>query len=340
MYPMIIVIFGGNNDLSGGFGVKKRLFVFVLFLLGGIFIRDVRAQDPDFSMMFQGRMYYNPAFAGFGRGRVALGFRDQYPGNAADFITTVATWDQPVDFLHGGYGVMLMHDRSAGGMLSLTGLSLSYSYHLQVSRSFFLNTGFTASLMQNHLDAGKIILPDMISPGGGVILPPGETINSESKFFPDFAVGFLFYGENWLAGVSAWHLMQPYRTEVKNDQTVLERKYSFLASYTFTRKNSGISLIPWGGGMIQGRSQLYILGGQVNYNFVDAGIAWKKSFGNQYDIAVFSLGMTTGNVSFMYSYDAFLRAPPGRAGKGAHEVGIVVNLGKTRKKQTIIFPHL
>ncbi len=316
----------------------RNSIIIIFFLIAGGVIR-LTAQDADLSMMYLARMYYNPAFAGVGEGRASMVFRDHYPGSDAAFITAVASWDQQVDFLHGGYGVMLMHDRSAGGMTALTGVSLTYSYHLQISRTLFLNSGFTASLMQNYFNADRIILPDMISPTGGVVLPPGETIASESHFFPDFTVGFLLYGKNWSGAVAAWHLMQPYRSEVKNDQTVLKRKYSFLLSYTFPGKD-GLSFIPWGGGMIQGRSQLYMLGCQVNYKFVSAGMAWKKNIGNQYDIAVFSVGLGAGNIRFMYSYDAFIHTPPGRTGGGAHEAGIIMELAKSHNPKTIIFPQL
>jgi len=284
-------------------------------------------------------MYYNPAFAGLEGGRGAVGFRDHYPGNEASFITAVASWDQKADFLHGGYGVMIMHDRSAGGMMTTSGLSLTYSYHLQISRTLFLNSGFTVSLMQRYFDASGIILPGMISPTGGVILPPGETIASESHFFPDFSVGFLMYTSGWSAGVAAWHLIQPYTSEVKNDETLLKRRYSFTFSYTFSVNNE-FSFIPWGGGVIQGRSQVYLLGIQGNYKSVSAGLAWKKNFGNQYDILICSLGLETGNLKFMYSYDASVKTPPGCAGGGAHEAGIVVDFGKSRDRKTINIPRL
>jgi len=317
--------------------VRNSIFIFCFLLVGGV-IR-LTAQDADLSMMYLARMYYNPAFAGVEEGRASMAFRDHYPGSDAAFVTAVASWDQQVEFLHGGYGVMVMHDRSAGGMMTLTGLSLTYSYHLQISRTLFLNSGFTASLMQNHFNADGLILPDMISPSGGVVLPPGETIVSESHFFPDFTVGFLLYSKNWSGAVAAWHLMQPYRSEVKNDQSVLKRKYTVLLSYTFQGRD-GLSFVPWGGGMIQGRSQLYLVGGQVNYKFVSAGVAWKKSFGNQYDVAVIAIGLGVGNMRFMYSYDAFINTPPGRTGGGAHEAGIVMELAKSRHRKTIIFPQL
>ncbi len=334
---LYIVIFEGNFFNLPGMYVRNNFLI--LFLLMCLWYADTQAQDTGFSMMFEERMYYNPAFAGLEQGRASLGFRDLYPGSDATFITMAASWDQPVTFLHGGYGVMLMHDRSAGGMLSLSGVSLTYSYHLQISRSLFLNSGFTASLMQNYFDAGKIVLPDMISPGSGIILPPGETIGSESIFFPDFAVGFLLYGDNWLGSVAAWHLMEPYRSQVKNDQTTLKRRYTFLFSYTLSAKDE-LSFFPWCGGMIQGRSQQYVLGGQMNYKIVSAGLAWKKNFGNRYDAAVFSFGLLAGNMRFLYSYDAFVGRggshPPG----GAHEAAIVVNIGKSYDRKTIIFPQL
>gem|GEM_PF-5336040 len=299
------------------------------------------AQDPAFSLMFGQRLYHDPAFAGMaGGGRAVAGFRDLYPGNDAAFITTVASWDQYVEALHGGYGITLFHDRSAGGMLATSALTVTYAYHLQISRNLYLNSGLAAALMQNHLDASKVVLPGMIPPGGGALLPRDEEIASESCFFPDFSVGFLFYSEMWIVGISAFHLMEPYRFTQKNDQTILPRKYLMMFNYRIPLGRKEWTLFPKVLAQWQGKSDLYAFGGEMAFKNIAAGVTWKKSWVGRYDRMVFSVGMKKRRMSFFYAYDLVLQSPLSLPGGNAHEIGVVMETLPVRGKRTIILPSL
>ena len=68
----------------------------------------VEAQDPEFSQFYANPLYLNPAFAGTARcPRVSLNYRNQWPGISGTFITTSATYDQQVESLYGGLGLMV-----------------------------------------------------------------------------------------------------------------------------------------------------------------------------------------------------------------------------------------
>ncbi len=332
-----LLLFLEGMLLTKKIDIKRKIPAMWLLLCLGL--RGVVAQDPSFSLVYAQRMYEVPAFAGMDEGRMALGFRDSYPGSDAMFITTFASWDQHLEVLHGGYGVTVMHDRTAGGMLASSALTAVYSYHLQLTRDLFLNSGFSVSLMQNCFDAGDVVLPGMIPQGGGALLPPDELIRSESHFFPDFGVSFLMYGRRWTAAAQATHLMEPYRFAQKREETTLPRKYLFILSYAFPANNDWsfyTSLTTqW-----QHRSSLYGVSGQASYRNVSAGVGWKKNFGQRYDAAVLYVGMNKGKISFRYALDMMLRSGIGTSKGNAHEVALVLLTGRTKKRghQTIFLP--
>ncbi len=298
------------------------------------------AQDPAFSMPFLQKTAFNPAFTGMGSGQAGLSFRDQLPGSPVRYITSIAEWDQPFDVLHGGVGVIILHDMAGGATLTNTGLSAVYSYHLRISRDFYMNAGFQASVFQSYLNTENLILPDMISPSQGIIGGSEEVIPPERKIFPDFSVGFLFYEKNWYAGVAAHHLMEPYQSDVKTDETVLPRKYSALAGFIYEKDHGNIALYPWAGAVVQGRSHQTLLGLQVKYFMGMGGICWKKNFGNSIDMLVFSMGIVTKRLRFSYSYDAYLGKIAVSSAGGAHEIGIIIEFGnkKTSYQGTINWP--
>ncbi len=300
------------------------------------------AQDPIFSLPFVQKLYINPAFAGAGNGQVGMGFRNQFPGNPARYITSMVSWDQAIDFIHGGVGVTLMHDKAGQGTFSNTSLSALYSYHLRISGNLFLNSGFQFSLYQNYLNTGDLILPDMISPAQGVVYPSDELILSEKKIFPDFSVGFLLFGKNWFSSLSACHLMEPYQSSTKTDMTILHKKYSFLFGYVMEQNHkNNTSIYSWAGMFQQGISHQGLIGLQMKYYIVAGGISWKKIFGNHSDIVVFSLGFVTQRLKISYSYDAYVGRIHASPSGGAHEIGLNIQLGhekNTEGNETINWP--
>ncbi len=314
--------------------------VIIIFFIVNLFPGKVTGQDPALSLPFMQKLFINPAFAGADVGQMNLGFREQMPGSPARYITSVAGWDQPFELLHGGMGVLLMHDMAGQGTLSSTSMSAMYSYHLRMSRELFLNAGFQASVYQSALNTSHLILPDMISPSQGITGGTGEIIPSERKIFPDFSIGFLLYSDKWFTAVSAHHLMEPYQSGVKTNETVLPRKYSILLGYVFEKNHGDMTFYPWAGMMQQGISHQAWLGFQMKYLLTAGGVVWKKNFGNSSDILIFSLGIVTKRFRISYSYDVYLGKWANSSSGGAHEIGVMINFGKEKSsyRGTINWP--
>ena len=119
--------------------------VIFFFILG---ISSARGQDPHFSQFYANPLYLNPAFAGVKQcPKVNVNYRNQYP-TLGVYQTYSVSFDQFVDALNGGVGVLIVQDEAANGALSLTEASLIYSYHLAVSRKFSILFGAQGTFRQ------------------------------------------------------------------------------------------------------------------------------------------------------------------------------------------------
>ena len=98
----------------------KKLILLFLFL-ATIQSDVVLAQDPEFSQFYANPIHLNPAFAGAARClRLALNYRNQWPGLSRTFITYSASYDQHVVAIGGGVGLLIMNDKAGERTLAKT----------------------------------------------------------------------------------------------------------------------------------------------------------------------------------------------------------------------------
>src|ERR1700752_4311790 len=113
----------------------KRLVLILTVLFSIGFSNDLFAQDPEFTQFYANPLYLNPAFAGTARcPRFCVNYRNEWPGFNKTYITTSASYDQHIDAISGGIGLLVMQDRAGNGTLITTDASLMYSYQLNINR--------------------------------------------------------------------------------------------------------------------------------------------------------------------------------------------------------------
>src|SRR5436190_16649719 len=171
--------------------LKRKIYLLgVLCMLSAV----VFGQDPEFTQFYANPLYLNPAFAGSQKcPRVCLNYRNQWPSLSGNFITYSASYDQYVDKLAGGIGVLLMNDQAGEGTLTTTNASLIYAYHLNVSREFSIKFGFQATYVQKKVDWDKLRFGDQIDPKYGFVYNTTEIRPETTKSFFDFSAGVLAY---------------------------------------------------------------------------------------------------------------------------------------------------
>ncbi|MGL4599431.1 MAG: PorP/SprF family type IX secretion system membrane protein [Bacteroidia bacterium] len=188
----------------------KRLFIaFGLVICAG-FSENLYAQDPEFTQFYANPLYLNPAFAGTARcPRICMNYRNQWPGISGTFVTYSASYDQHIDGIAGGVGLLFTNDRAGQGTINTTNISGMYSYQLNITREFSMKFGIQATYAQKSVDWSKLNFGDMIDPRRGFIYNTNEVPNVTSRSNVDISTGILGYSRRYFFGFAWHHITQP-----------------------------------------------------------------------------------------------------------------------------------
>ncbi len=306
---------------------KRLIFSLITLILMGKF---AFSQDPEFSQFYANPIYLNPAFAGSAVcPRVILNYRDQWPSITGTFVTYSASYDQHVDKLAGGVGVIVTSDRAGEGTISTNSFSGIYSYRLAVTRDFSINAALQAGYVDRRLAWEKLTFGDQIDPKYGFVykgatLPP----NSLSKGYLDFSTGIVGYTENFFCGIAINHLTEPedgFYTINKIPMKITAHAgavIDLLKRKNRTRSIEDITISP----NILYQQQLKF--NQLNYGFYVNwfpfvnGIWYRQNFNNS-DALIFLAGIQQNNFKFGYSYDLTVSKLTNITG-GAHEISFAL----------------
>ena len=186
-----------------------RLFFYCAIAFGFVFT-ELKAQDPEFTQFYANPLYLNPAFAGTARcPRVALNYRNQWPAISGTFVTYSASYDQHIDGISGGLGLLVTNDQAGLGTLNTTNVSAIYSYQLSVNREFSMKFGFQATYAQKSIDWSKLNFGDMIDPRRGFVWNTNETPGQTRKSNLDVSAGILGFSKRYFFGAAVHHITQP-----------------------------------------------------------------------------------------------------------------------------------
>ena len=321
-----------RNVIRQNIEMTKYLAFLILFLIG---LNPVLAQDPGFSQYFANELYINPAFSGYSdMAKGSVNYRNQWPGLQSTFITYCASYSQPVEFLHGGVGLVVMNDVQGNGAISRSSVDLQYSYKLRMTRNLYINAGFQTSYFQKRFRGTDLVFPDMIDPVSGISFPTQETISDYRRGFMDFSVGFMGSFRGSYFGIAVHHLTKPNESYSGNNGSVLPRKYTIHLGTDISTRNWGLgrnefTLMP--GILFQNQQQFQQLSYGLNLSMQSLilGLWMRQDLHFNYDSFIFTVGFKQMNYKFIYSYDlsitgAKLKIPT----SGAHELTFIFEFDK------------
>jgi len=225
--------------------MRKTLIVLGILLWG---LSQGKAQQlPLYSQYVENGFLLNPAMAGSRMySPLRLSLRQQWAGvegapetqavsfnkNLGNKCTTCNVVGNPLARRNKqrgvGVGGYFFNDKS--GAVSRTGLELSYSYHLQLTRTRLgqsgtkLAFGLGGVFYQYKFDGRDIPVND-----------PLYTGTDEVSYVPDANFGVYLYNDNYFAGLSAVHLFESsvrLGDNISNDGVMLRHFYA-TAGYTF-----------------------------------------------------------------------------------------------------------
>ncbi|MEO6901744.1 MAG: type IX secretion system membrane protein PorP/SprF [Bacteroidia bacterium] len=188
---------------------KRAVLIFIAVFSFG-FSKHLFAQDPEFTQFYANPLYLNPALAGTARcPRVNLNYRNQWPGISGTYVTYSASYDQHVDALGGGIGLLVTNDKAGQGTLTTTNVAGMYSYQLNVTREFSMKFGFQGTYFQKSIDWSKLTFGDMIDEKRGFVYNTKEAQKLEKKSGIDISAGVFGYSKRYFFGFAAHHITEP-----------------------------------------------------------------------------------------------------------------------------------
>ena len=314
--------------------IYKVILVTVVLLINSSI--NLYAQDPIFTQFYSNPVYLNPAFAGSNKcPRIVSNFRNQWPGFSGDFITTSLTYDQYVDKIKGGLGVILMSDQVAKTLKS-NEASFVYSYHQHLSRKFTLNFGIQGTYISKSVDRSNLTFGDMIHPRRGFVLSTQDVINYAPVDIFDFSAGILGYTDKFYVGFATHHLTEPSFSYIStNNTSFLNRRYTAHAGTEISLNSKSLfseeekSLSP---------SVLFIK--QGDFQQLNFGLYYRKgnyvvgAWYREGDSFIVTAGMNTKLLRIGYSYD-LTTSQLGVYSGGSHEISIALKLYCAPKKKSL-----
>lgn len=301
-----------------------------------------RSQDAEFSQFFANPVYLNPALAGSEDfKRAVVNYRNQWPGLNKGFVTYNASYDQFVDKLHGGIGVLLNVDNAGDGLLRTSQASLVYAYTLQLSYKLFINMALQGTFYQKSLKWDKLRFEDQADLLQGMVLPTDETPpDNTSVYVPDFSAGVAFGYKGALhGGIAVHHMTQPNLAFYSQYENKLRMKLT---------GHLGMNINLQGGSMLFDPvfyiSPNILYQQQGNFHQVNAGVyivylpmaigGWFRHNFENADAFILLVGIYHKNLKIGYSYDVTLSEIRSVTG-GAHEISIAWQFGYKIKLRRI-----
>lgn len=309
----------------------KRTVLLIIILIGKIV--PLKGQDPEFTQYYANPIYLNPAFAGSNRcPRLAINYRNQWPSLTGTYVTTSASYDQHVESVYGGLGIIVMNDRAGENTLKSNSINLMYAYNLRVNRKFSIRFGLQAGYFQRTIDWNKLNFGDMIDERSGFIYQSNDVPRGGTKGNVDFSSGILAFSEQFYGGIAVHHLNKP------NESVLLE--YSLLPM-KFTAHAGAI--IPIDRQQYSSNetkiSPNILFRSQAEFHQLNLGLYVLKRnlvggiwYRNK-DSYILLVGFQNSNFKFGYSYDITSSKLTPSSG-GSHELSLGINFNCKPQKRT------
>ena len=296
------------------------------------------AQDASFSQTYQAPLYFSPSFTGLTNGtRFGFNYRNQWPGIGSAYQNYAFSVDYYFDRFHSGLGLGWVCDNQGKGLLLDHQVSLFYAYEFAVTKNLFVRPGLSFDFKHRSIDRAKMITWTDISSDGIITAGNGSSLDIEntrvSKF--DASVSCMVYNDDFWAGVSFSHLLQPDMSFTDASDKV-GLKTTVFGGYRFTYMPSYRGSEP--------RAVTLALNYKHQYQFnqLELGVSWyfyPIEVGVDYrglffkvageiennDAVIPNLGINIGPLRLGYSYDLTI-AKFKSFGDGAHEASLIYRL--------------
>lgn len=297
-----------------------------------------------FSQFYASPLQINPAFAGVTIApRLTLNYRNQWGQIEGGYETYAATYEQSLEGLNSGLGIILMADDAMNGVYKTNRISGVYGYQLQINRSSFIKFGLEAGFIRTGVDWDRLQFGDQIDPLNGFEGSQGSSeqrpVNLNKTIF-DVGAGILIFTEKYYGGVSVKHLNNP-------DESLLEINENLGAGLPMRLTVHGGAEFDIGGGNNQNApafiSPNVLIVKQGDFGQINAGAyagfgkffagGWYRMGFSNADAAILLAGYNEGILRIGYSYDFTVSGLAAVNPGGTHEISVIINFDNSRETQ-------
>jgi type IX secretion system PorP/SprF family membrane protein len=229
--------------MKTGIKIWKIAVAPLLFVLAGLPMVPVKAQDIHFSQFFEAPLLRNPSLAGLYTGdyRVQGIYRDQWNSltNAYKTGSLNAEYKMPVgngnDFMT--LGMQLLYDRAGSVGWVSTHVLPAFNYHKSMSdvKNLYLSAGFMGGFVQRRFDRSKMTTNSQYDGNGD-----GETFGKPQYTYLDGSAGISINGslnenpnDNFFAGIAYHHFNRPKQSFYRDADIELHPKWVASAGLRF-----------------------------------------------------------------------------------------------------------
>jgi len=278
------------------------LAFFVVFAAGNVCFGQ---QDVQFSQNMFTKLPTNAGYAGSSDAICGtLLYRNQWTGFGGEPKSILATFDMPVDVLHGGVGLSITGFDQLGAEKNMN-IRGAYAYRMDLGAGR-LGIGVDFGYHQKSIDGSKFIMNDQ----GDINIP---TNNVSGGTF-DLGFGGYYNSEKLYVGLSALHLTAG-DIKFDNISTKIARHYYLMAGYS-ADLTSSLTLKP----MIQVKSDAVSTQVDFNANLMINSRFWVGASYRIQDAIVAMAGLEIiPNLRLGYSYD-FTTSDIKTYSSGSHEI--------------------
>lgn len=295
-------------------------YLLALFI---ILTLKTKAQDPTFSQFNSVPLYFNPAFAGsVEKSRLALSYRNQWAGI---YKTFYVSYDQAVQKIHGGAGIIISNDNA--GAMNVFYSGIVYAPKFNIMERIAISPAIKVGYRRQSVDMSQLTFGDMIDPANGFTPTYEEIILVRNNI--DLSAGLVINTENMYLGLAIDHINQPNINIIEGGKSPLPAKYVGQFGYTFQKnETSDLSVSP---------SILYQK--QASFSIFQANLSFKykwATIGAGYSNAIsytFMLGYHRKSVMVGYSYDYYKTMSQISEKLYAHEISLKYIFSLKRKKK-------
>ncbi|MCD8529128.1 MAG: PorP/SprF family type IX secretion system membrane protein [Chitinophagales bacterium] len=295
------------------------------------------AQQVEFSQFYAAPLHLNNALAGISYGpRVAINYRNQWPelgdGPNGGFTTYAISYDQHIEKMHGGLGVMITSDRVSNNKIVQNSINAMYSFQIRASKKFGIKLGVGGSYNHRYINWYDLLFYDQIQPLTGFYqsigvpnptteIPPGNF----NKHIFNANTGIVVFSPKYYGGL-ALHNLVPEKDFFGGTTNRMRMAINAGAFYTLGKGHiKKWWLSPQALYVHQNNFNQITLGSLIGYDFFYTGI-WMRHTINNFDAVISGIGFKKGVLRFAYTFDVNVSPLKGTA--GSHELSFVFNFTK------------